>query len=105
MQDCIKFLGCSLAINLLMFITCIAVYDIIEYQLAWKLALHQLLRFVLNALPPLLASLLVMLRFVTVLRLRYQNIFLSDTRKLHTAAQLDLVLFDKTGTLTVGQVR
>ena len=45
-----------------------------------------------------------MLRFVTVLRLRYQDIYLSDTRKLQTAAQLDLVLFDKTGTLTVGQV-
>ena len=104
MQDCIKFLGCSLAVNMLMFVTCLVMHDIIQYHLAWGPTLHQLLRFVLNALPPLLASLLVMLRCVTVLRLRYQNIFLSDTRKLRTAAQLDLVLFDKTGTLTVGQV-
>ena len=90
---------------MLMFITCIVMHDIIQYRLDWRPTLHQLLRFVLNALPPLLASLLVMLRFVTVLRLRHQNIFLSDTRKLRTAAQLDLVLFDKTGTLTVGEVR
>ena len=105
MQDCIKFLSCSLAVNMLMFVTCIVVNDITHHRSPWRRALLHLLNFVLNALPPLLASLLVMLRFLTVLRLRYQNIFLSDIRKLHTAAQLDLVLFDKTGTLTVGQVR
>lgn len=103
MQDRLKFLGWSLAINLLMFATFI--HNIITFQLGSVFAFLQLLGFVLNAVPPLLASLLVMLRFLTVLRLRHQHIFLSDTRKLQTAAQLDLVLFDKTGTLTVGQVR
>ena len=102
MQDRLKFLGWSLAVNLLMFVTFI--HNIITYQLGSTTALLQLLGFVLNAVPPLLVSLLVVLRFLTVLRLRHQRIFLSDTRKLQTAAQLDLVLFDKTGTLTVGQV-
>ena len=104
-KDRIKFLGCSLTVNLLMFLSCVLMYYVAHLRLASSVILLQLLRFVLNALPPLLASLLVMLRFVTVLRLRRQGIFLSDTRKLQTAAQLDLVLFDKTGTLTVGQVK
>ena len=107
MQDCVKFMGCSLALNLLIFITAYLMHYIILFEHEGSTAdiILQLLRFVLNSLPPLLGSLLVTLRFVTVLRLRRQNIFLSDTRKLQTASQLDLVLFDKTGTLTVGQVR
>ena len=83
---------------------CTFLHIIIASHLGTTLALLQLLGFLLHALPPLLASLLVMLRSLTVLRLRHQDIFLTDTRKLQTAAQLDLVLFDKTGTLTVGEV-
>lgn len=99
-------MGCSLALNLFIFITAYLIHYIIHrHEGSTADIFLQLLRFVLNALPPLLGSLLVMLRFVTVLRLRRQNIFMSDTRKLRTASQLDLVLFDKTGTLTVGQVR
>ncbi|KAL3134240.1 hypothetical protein ABBQ38_006671 [Trebouxia sp. C0009 RCD-2024] len=101
-RDRLKFLGCSLAVNLFMFLIYL-LHHITLQPLGTTLIFLQLLRFVLNALPPLLASLLIMLRFVTVLRLRHQNIFLSDTRKLQTAAQLDLVAFDKTGTLTLGQ--
>ncbi|KAL3147353.1 hypothetical protein ABBQ32_002836 [Trebouxia sp. C0010 RCD-2024] len=103
-RDCFKFMGCSLALNLFIFITAYLIHYIIHrHEGSTADIFLQLLRFVLNALPPLLGSLLVMLRFVTVLRLRRQNIFMSDTRKLRTASQLDLVLFDKTGTLTVGQ--
>ena len=79
-------------------------HRIVAHRLGTQTALLQLLNTVLNALPPVLPALLVVLRAVTVLRLRHQSIFLSDTQKLQTAAQLDLVLFDKTGTLTIGQV-
>ncbi len=102
MQDALKFLCFALAVNMIIYISFL--HDIVVYQLGTSTALLQLLGTVLNAIPPVLASLIVILRAVTVLRLRHQSIFLTDARKLQTASQLDLVLFDKTGTLTMGQV-
>ncbi len=102
-QDAARFLLLSLTVNMIIYISFLP--DIVKFQLGSTAALLQLLGTVLNALPPLLASVLVILRAVTVMRLRRQSVFVSDTQKLHTAAQLDLVLFDKTGTLTMGEVR
>ena len=103
MQDAARFLLLSLTVNMIIYISFLPI--IVKFQLGSSVALLQLLGTVLNALPPLLATLLVTLRAVTVMRLRRQSVFVSDTQKLQTAAQLDLVLFDKTGTLTVGEVR
>ena len=103
MQDAARFLLLSLTVNMIIYISFLP--GIVKLQLGASVALLQLLGTLLNALPPLLATFLVILRAVTVMRLRRQSVFVSDTQKLQTAAQLDLVLFDKTGTLTVGEVR
>ncbi len=103
MQDAARFLLLSLTVNMIIYISYLP--GIVKLQLGASVALLQLLGTLLNALPPLLATFLVILRAVTVMRLRRQSVFVSDTQKLQTAAQLDLVLFDKTGTLTVGEVR
>ena len=103
MQDAARFLLLSLTVNVIIYISFLP--GIVKLQLGASVALLQLLGTLLNALPPLLATFLVILRAVTVMRLWRQSVFMSDTGKLQTAAQLDLVLFDKTGTLTVGEVR
>lgn len=103
MQDAAKFLLLSLIVNMIIYISFLP--SIVKFQLGSTTALLQLLGTVLNAVPPLLAFFLVILRAVTVMRLRRQSVSVSDTQKLRTAAQLDLVLFDKTGTLTMGEVR
>ncbi len=102
MQDAAKFFLLSVTVNMIIYISFLP--NIVKFQLGSAIALLQLLGTVLSALPPLLASLLVILRAVTIMRLRRQSVFVSDTQKLQTAAQLDLVLFDKTGTLTMGEV-
>ncbi|KAL0050516.1 hypothetical protein WJX82_001360 [Trebouxia sp. C0006] len=100
-KDAARFLLLSLTVNMIIYISFLP--GIVKLQLGASVALLQLLGTLLNALPPLLATFLVILRAVTVMRLWRQSVFMSDTRKLQTAAQLDLVLFDKTGTLTVGE--
>ena len=103
MQDSATFLLLSLGINLIAFLSFLP--QTVKFQIPSIDILYQLLGTVLNALPPQLMSMLVILKVVTVARLRQGSILLSDIQKLQTAAQLDVVLFDKTGTLTVGQVR
>ncbi|KAL0020340.1 hypothetical protein WJX77_012513 [Trebouxia sp. C0004] len=100
-KDAAMFLLLSLTVNMIIYISFLPY--IVKFQLGSATALLQLLGVVLNALPPLLACCLIILRAVTVMRLRRQSVFVSDTQKLQTAAQLDLVLFDKTGTLTMGE--
>ena len=67
-QDAARFLLLSLTVNMIIYISFLP--DIVKFQLGSTAALLQLLGTVLNALPPLLASVLVILRAVTVMRLR-----------------------------------
>ena len=78
--------------------------DVAHSKGSAKNALLELLLSVINTARPVLPAVLVFVRVVALVRLRYQGLIVSDTQKMLTAGHLDVVLFDKTGTLTVEQV-
>lgn len=78
--------------------------DVGQSEGSAKNALLELLLSVINTARPVLPAVLVFVRIVALVRLRYQGLTVSDTQKMLTAGHLDVVLFDKTGTLTVEQV-
>lgn len=78
--------------------------DVAQSKGSAKNALLELLLSVINTARPVLPAVLVFVRVVALVRLRYQGLIVSDTQKMLTAGHLDVVLFDKTGTLTVDQV-
>lgn len=102
MQDLRHFLLMSFVLNLAIFF--VQVPWMVRYQLSGKPLLIQFVFLFLNIMVPFLPAALVVLKSVTLLRMRYQGLQVSRSESLYTAAQLDLVVFDKTGTLTAEQV-
>ena len=71
---------------------------------AVRFSLMQLMVSVLNALEPLIPAIVVFVKTMCLLRLKWHGILVADSRKMLVAGHLDVVVFDKTGTLTGEQV-
>jgi magnesium-transporting ATPase (P-type) len=76
----------------------------VRSQTLAKSALLHLMLSVLNSVEPLLPASVVFIRVMALVRLKKQNILVSDQQRMMIAGHLDVVLFDKTGTLTGDQV-
>ena len=102
-QDVAKFYLLVGLVQLIMYFSTL-VPDLTEAHGSPTIALLELLVVVINAARPVLPAVLVFVRIVCLMRLRYQGVTVSNTQMMLTAGHLDVVLFDKTGTLTVEQV-
>ena len=102
MQDVAKFFMLSGLVQLILFFT--VVPSFVKSHAPATIVLLQLLVALVGASVPALAAVLVVVRIVSLMRLRRQGLIVSDTHRMFTAGHLDVVLFDKTGTLTNEQV-
>lgn len=102
MQDVAKFFLLSGLVQLIMFF--MLVPSLAQSHASARSVLLQLLLALLGSAVPALAAVLVLVRIVSLMRLRRQGLIVSDTHRMFTAGHLDVVLFDKTGTLTNEQV-
>ena len=101
-QDVAKFYLLVGLVQLIIYLSTL-LPDLTQAGFSPTIALLELL-VVINAARPVLPAVLVFVRIVCLMRLRYQGVIVSNTQKMLTAGHLDVVLFDKTGTLTVEQV-
>ena len=102
LQDVAKLFLLSGLVQLIMFFTLVPSF--VRSHASVRSVLLQLLMALLSAAVPALAAALVVVRIVSLIRLRRQGLIVSDIHKMLTAGHLDVVLFDKTGTLTDEQV-
>lgn len=102
MQDILKFFLLSGLVQLIIYLVLLPTY--VRSHISAKSAFLQLMLSALNAVEPLLPAIVVFIRIRTLLRLKRQNILVSNQQTMMTAGHVDVVLFDKTGTLTADQV-
>ncbi len=95
-------MGLAVLVSFIMFLVMLP--TIVQQKLGARFALLDILDVIINGSEPFLPALLVVSKIVFVVRLRSKQIFVSDSRRMTTAARLDVIMFDKTGTLTVDQV-
>ncbi|DBA88103.1 hypothetical protein WJX79_009270 [Trebouxia sp. C0005] len=100
-QDILKFFLLSGLVQLVIYLVLLPTF--VRSHLSAKSALLQLMLLVLNTVEPLLPAIMVFVTVMALVRLKKQNILVSDQQKMMIAGHLDVVLFDKTGTLTTDQ--
>ncbi len=101
LQDILKFFLLSGLVQLIIYLVLVPTF--VRSHLSAKSALLQLMLSVLNTVEPLLPAIVVFIRVMALVRLKKQNILVSNQQKMMIAGHLDVVLFDKTGTLTTDQ--
>lgn len=101
LQDILKFFLLSGLVQLVIYLVLLPTF--VRSHLSAKSALLQLMLLVLNTVEPLLPAIMVFVTVMALVRLKKQNILVSDQQKMMIAGHLDVVLFDKTGTLTTDQ--
>ncbi len=102
LQDIVRFFLLSGLVQLIIYLVLVPTF--VRSRLSAKSALLQLMLSVLNTVEPLLPATVVFIRLMALVRLKKQNILVSNQQKMMVAGHLDVVLFDKTGTLTADQV-
>ncbi|DBA76073.1 TPA: hypothetical protein ACH3X1_009818 [Trebouxia sp. C0004] len=100
-QDTLKFFLLAGLVQLIIYLVLVPTF--VRSHLSAKSALLQIMLSVLTTVDPLLPTSDVFIRVMAFVRLKKQNILVSNQQKMMIAGHLDVVLFDKTGTLTADQ--
>ena len=87
-------MGLAVLVSFIMFLVMLP--TIVQQKLGARFALLDILDVIINGSEPFLPALLVVSKIVFVVRLRSKQIFVSDSRRMTTAARLDVIMFDKT---------